>query len=109
MSRAYQMNITINDALGDRHKSIRDAVQQEWQIDDWFVANGEIYVEGASSLVGGETEDEFADRLSKAIWRANEGYCPVMVVAINLEDLPHETHLRDEEDFERLATTFATG
>jgi hypothetical protein len=106
MSRAYRMNITVNDARLDRHQSIREMIQTEWKLDDWSVTNGEIYAEGESCLVGGETEEEFADRVTKAIWRANAAYCPVMVMAICLEELPHETHVRDQEDFERLVTDF---
>jgi hypothetical protein len=37
-----------------------------------------------------------------AIWRANGGYCEVVVNATYLEDLPYEIHTLDQTDYERL-------
>ena len=54
------------------------------------------------SFAGGETEEEFTERLAVAIWRANGGYCEVIVNATFLENLPYEIHTLDEDDYERL-------
>ena len=54
------------------------------------------------SLSGGESEEEFTERLSLAIWRANGKFCDVSVDATFLEDLPYEIHTLDENDYERL-------
>jgi hypothetical protein len=57
---------------------------------------------GIGSLCGGEDEDEFSDRLAKAIWKANGRYCEVGVQALYLEELPYEHYDRGEDDYERL-------
>jgi hypothetical protein len=57
---------------------------------------------GIGSFCGGEDEDEFSDRLAKAIWEANGKYCEVEVQALYLEELPYEHHVREEDDYERL-------
>jgi len=54
------------------------------------------------SLAGGESEEEFTERLAVAIWRANGGFCEVVVSATFLENLPYEIHMLDEDDYERL-------
>ena len=54
------------------------------------------------SLCGGETEEEFTERLSVAIWRANGGFCEVVVNATYLEELPYEIHALDQADYDRL-------
>jgi len=57
---------------------------------------------GEGLLGGGETEREFTERLSVAIWRANGAYCEVSVNATYLEELPSETYSLDEDDYARL-------
>jgi hypothetical protein len=47
-------------------------------------------------------EEEFTERLSVAIWRANGAYCEVTVNATYLENLPYETHCLNEADYARL-------
>ena len=108
MSRYYEMNVTIDGFALTRKQRIIDACREEWEFEpDSF----DTYVEvagmpptrlttfGRSSLCGGESESEFADRLSAAVWRANGGFCEVTVAATFLEELPYESHVRDEEDY----------
>ena len=108
MSRYYEMNVTIDGFALTRKQRIVDACREEWEFEpDSF----ETYVEvpgmpptrlttfGRSSLCGGESESEFADRLSAAVWRANGGFCEVTVAATYLEELPYESHVRDEDDY----------
>jgi hypothetical protein len=46
---------------------------------------------------------EFTERLTVAIWRANGSYCGVLVTAAYLEiEPPTEEHQLDESDYERL-------
>jgi len=62
-----------------------------------------MQITARGNLCGGESEEEFADRLAAAIWRANScAYCKVEVRATFLEDVPYETHVRDREAFKRL-------
>jgi hypothetical protein len=102
MSRSYGMTITIKDARPEHHETIRTAIEEAWAVDDWLVTGDEILVMGDSSLGGGETEEEFADRVSAAIWRENEGFCLVVVNAVYMEVLPYESYCRDEDDYARL-------
>ena len=48
---------------------------------------------------GGESEEEFAARVTHAVWKANGGYCEVEVTATYLEELPYTTHELDEDDY----------
>jgi hypothetical protein len=88
--------------------AIQAAAEQEWPFDDWWFAGDEddgaatMHASGQNSLCGGETEEEFTERLSFALWRANGGYCRVSVDATYLENLPYETHELDEADYARL-------
>lgn len=108
MSRYYEMYVTINGFAPTRKQRIIKACQNEWEFEpDSFEPLAEVpgmpptrlNAIGRSSLCGGESESEFADRLSAAVWRANGGICEVTVAATYLEELPHERHLRDEEDY----------
>ena len=51
------------------------------------------------NLCGGESEEDFADRIAGAIWKANGAYCEVTVYATYLESLPCETHVRGERQY----------
>ena len=61
-----------------------------------------MHASAQGNLCGGESEEEFTERLSLAVWRANGGYCSVTVDATYLENLPYETHTLDEADYARL-------
>jgi hypothetical protein len=105
MSRAYNMSITIGGFHTDRGDAIVEAASQEWPFADWWGGgdlDSELHASAESSLCGGEGEEEFADRLARAVWEANGGFCEVTVDATYLESLPFETHWRDEDDYERL-------
>ena len=55
-----------------------------------------------ASLCGGESEEQFTERLSLAVWKANGEFCEVTINATYLENLPYEIHSLDEDDYERL-------
>ena len=108
MSRAYDMQVTIRDYVPNRKKQIIQACMDEWNFsNDSFFETPEEYCETKNELIGseegtlcgGESEEEFTDSLTEAIWRANKGYCFVVVVATYLEDLPYTVHTRDEDDY----------
>jgi len=54
------------------------------------------------NCVVGRSEEQFTERLSVAIWRANDGFCEVVVNATYLEELPYEIHSLDQTDYARL-------
>ena len=111
MSRSYEMTVEIKDYKTNRLKKIIRACREEWNFapDDFIrertnpVAKhyDKVIATAEGNLCGGETEHEFADRLAQAIWKANGGYCHVAVRAMNLENMPYETYLYDEDDYRR--------
>ncbi len=106
MSRFYEMGVEVSGHDAAKVAEIQAAAEQEWPLADWWFAGDDdaatMHASGQSSLCGGETEEEFTERLSLAIWRANGGYCRVSVDATYLENLPYETHELDEADYARL-------
>ena len=102
MSRHYDMSIEILRHRSERVGSIKEAAEREWPFADWFDDKEKITASGEANLCGGESEEEFTERLSMAIWKANGEFCEVTVNATCLEDLPYEIHCLDEDDYERL-------
>jgi len=107
MSRNYSMTVFVADYDTEKAAAIREAAEEEWNFDDWREVPRhdkppQLAGWGDDVLCGGETEDEFADRLAKAIWRANGAYCGVEVHAVFLDDLPREVYQPDHEDYRRL-------
>ena len=102
MSRYYGMYVTVKDGDAACIEEIKTAARAEWPLEDWHEHEGTLTASGADSLTGGESEEEFAERLSKAIWQANGGFCEVCVDATYLEELPYESYCLDEEDYRRL-------
>ena len=106
MSRFYEMSVEVSGHDRAKVAEIQAAGEQEWPFDDWWFAGendaGTLHASGQDNLCGGESEEEFTERLSLAIWRANGGYCRVSVDATYLENLPYETHELDEADYARL-------
>jgi hypothetical protein len=106
MSRFYLMSVAISEHDPAKVKAIQAAAEAEWSFDDWGsgadAPGGTLYASAEGYLAGGETEEEFTERLSLAVWRANGGYCRVSVDATYMENLPYETHTLDEEDYARL-------
>ena len=108
MSRSYDMTVEISGYDPDKASEIQAAAEREWPFSDWWLAGDEdesepkMQASAEHSLAGGESEEEFTERLSLAIWRANGGYCEVIVNATFLENLPYEIHTLDQADYERL-------
>lgn len=111
MSIEYDMGISIRDYNSEKEENIIAAWRNEWHPDaevssallkdddgddrlTIFPSNG--------FLIGGESEEEFCERVSKAIWKANGGYCPLEVTCIYLENPPVETHLMNKEVYESI-------
>jgi len=111
MSRSYGMTVKIFGHNPEKTQDIIDAVLPEWNWDgsDVFVQEEGtedeeiLFGEGMDNLCGGESEDEFADRVAKAVMVANGGPCEVEVGAICYEYIPSEIHTRDEDFWDSLS------
>lgn len=108
MSRYYEMSVAISGHKPDRADAVTNAAAEEWPFEDWWGGNDgdnndhSLHASGRDCLYGGESEEEFTERLSLAVWKANGAFCSVVVDATFLEDLPCETHTLDESDYARL-------
>ena len=108
MSRYYEMSVEISEYNQAKAAEIQAAAEQQWRFDDWLVSRNpnqsvaKMQAFGQHWLCGGEDEEQFTERLAVAIWRANGGYCCVVVDATYMEDLPYESHTLDESDYDRL-------
>ena len=105
MSRLYEMTVHIMAHDRSREEAIKEAAKEIWNFDNWDFDGTELMGWGENSLCGGLTEEQFADRLGPAIWKANGGFCEISVDATYLEDLPYETHCLGEDDYQRLMGT----
>lgn len=110
MSRYYEMTVEIKGFNRGKIIDIKIAASAEWgfPINGWYVVDQQddqiqaMGVTGRSNLCGGEDEEEFAERLARAIVKANGGPCGVIVRATYLDDQPYEEYTFDKEDYERL-------
>ncbi len=107
MSRHYEMDLCVRRAKPDRVDAIKEAAAEQWSFEDWHAVDdpdnpSSFGSTGRDNLCGGEGEEEFAERLVRAIWKANGGYCEVEVKATYLEALPYEVYSFDEEAFAAL-------
>ena len=102
MSRSYEMLVKVSGMKPSRKKSVEKACcaecsfepesfSEETETKNTSVLRGKAYV----TLCAGESEEEFTDRLAKAVWTANGKYCEVEVQALYLEELPYEQHVRE--------------
>lgn len=106
MSRYYGMSIVLSGVKSEKIDPVKQAAEAEWAFDSWFCnrwgpRSHQLITSGNSNLCG-ETEEEFAERLARAIWAANGEYCEVEVNATFLEELPYETYCFDQEDYDLL-------
>ena len=104
MSRYYDMGVEISGHDPEKEDQIKKAAENEWPFDRLVVFGRRRFasIRTRTGLCGGESEEQFTERLSVAIWRANGGFCEVVVNATYLEELPYETHTLDQDDYDRL-------
>jgi hypothetical protein len=101
------MDVSINDFNKDKAEEIKAAAKRHWPFDEWHVFGDELASCEDGNLCEGESEEEFAERLSLAVWKANGAFCTVGITATYLEDLPCECYELGEEDYERLKSKIA--
>ena len=120
VSRSYEMCLKIKNYETGKAEAIQKVAEEFWPFEEegsgweeWesirHSAAGEKAIDhylsssAQASLCGGESEEKFADKLALAIWQANGGnWCEVEVQATYLDNLPFETHVRDEAAYIRL-------
>jgi hypothetical protein len=73
MSRYYEMTVFVDRYDVAKVEDIQKAAAAEWPFDEWTfcggpdeAANG-MQASGQGQLCGGETEEEFADRLAAPV------------------------------------------
>jgi len=101
VSRFYEMNVYITGFNPEQAAEIEEAIGEEWEWEP-EEQNEVIHASGESDLCGGESAEEFAERVSKAAWEANGGFCKVAVRATSLEDLPCNTYELSEDYYKRI-------
>jgi hypothetical protein len=102
MSRFYEMSVEISGHRPQQADAVRAAAASLWNFADWDEKDGVLMSSARENLCGGESEEQFAERVSVAVWRANGAYCDVTVDATYLESIPHKTHSLDQADYARL-------
>jgi hypothetical protein len=104
MSR-YGIEVTIRNADPTRPRQIEEAASREWPFKDWTATpEGRIWSTAEGRLRDSETEEAFVNRLARAIWTANRGYCNVEIAATCLEDVPCRAYLFGRIDYKRAMT-----
>jgi hypothetical protein len=97
------MGLEISGYDPAKVSQIQNAANGEWDFNGgWECGDEKMEASGQESLYAGESEEEFVERLSVAIWTANGSYCEVVVDATYLENVPCETHCLNETDYARL-------
>ena len=102
MSRFFRMELDISGHVPQNLDAIKKAAAEEWPFEDWREFAGAWTSSAEGYLCGGEGDEEFAERLSKAIWLANGTFCEVQVRAFFLEELPVESYSFGKDDYLRL-------
>lgn len=109
MSRYYEASVEIEEPEKSRQQQIKEACCEEWAFDkeafqDFERGNGAKGIEAVAQdrLCGGETEEEFVARMAEAIWKANGGYCRVVVNTLYLEELPYVAYPMGEEEYKEI-------
>ena len=98
------MQVNITNYNSENLQAIKNAWESEWAGEDQSKYNIDkdnhcLQFTAEGFLYGGEAEDEFADRLAVAIWKANKGYCKLDISAIYLEDNPRNIYSYGEDDY----------
>ncbi len=101
MGRSYEMWVKIksHEITPEQKCAVMKAADAIWSFGDWHQAGDTLSAYGENSLRGGETEEEFSDRLAVAIWQVYGNYLEVTVCATYLDDRPYEEHLRGEDSY----------
>ena len=107
MSRSYDMQVEITGLDPSREEAVKQAAESQWPFEGWFRDADKLSASATDSLCAGVGEEEFAERLTHAIWKANGKFCPVEVRATYLDDMPHETYGFYENQYDEFLSAAA--
>jgi hypothetical protein len=112
MEKAFELTVEIGGHDKNREKEVIKACMVEWNFreEDFSrhtAPDGKSVILEASAvgiIYEDEDKDEFAQRLSRAVWRANGGVlCHVEVRAMGLKSMKSETLGWREDEHESIA------
>lgn len=111
MSRSYDMQVTVSKFNPARQQNIEDICCFEFPFESLEIQPFDTESTMIGSTVGdlycGESEEEFSERLTKAIWAANSQYCPVTVRLLHLDALPYDVFELGKEAYQEWVKTAA--
>ena len=103
MNPSYKrMTLYVEGIFEGRLEAVREAANEQWTFQLWNHYGNNVFASGKGFLNPHENKEEFADRLSLAIWDANQGYCDIEIQETYVEFYPHSICQRDKSDYERL-------
>jgi hypothetical protein len=104
MSVSYRFDVKI-EGIGDgKSEEVLSAIGDEFESteENWPPGDKEIRVTGYVYLSGSARTEDFAREISRVVWEANEGYCPVRVNVTRLDVEPDAVFDFDEADHDYL-------
>ena len=94
MSRCFRMEVKVSKFNPKRFKDICDVLLDMWEFEPMDLPGKKdkvpkiLFLTGEDNLTGGKSDDEFANDLAQAVWKANGRYCEVEVISTYLEVTP---------------------
>jgi len=112
MSRCFRMEVKVSKFNPKRYKDICDVLLNMWGFDPLDMPGKkdkvpkELILSGEDNLTGGKSDDEFANDLAQAVWKANGRYCEVEVISTYLEVTPpSDIHTWTKGDYQEWLAT----
>jgi len=101
MSICYRLVVEVEGVTADRQGAVIEAVGGEWEFNTDYPdpEEGTIRFTGYADLPACAAPRAFAGEISRAIWRANGGYCPVRVDATREDEDPGDEFEFGEDDY----------
>jgi hypothetical protein len=96
------MNFIVKGINQEEADDVIETLQDEWEVDDGSdeFYDGELSCHGTEQLTGGLSDAQFADRVSKAIWKKLGRFVVVNVSAMDLEDPPTSNNEADQSVYD---------
>lgn len=102
MSRHYEMTFRVSGIPKGRVEEVALVIEEVWEVEPITdISPGDLTLYGQDHLYGGITEEQFAEKMAARIWRAAGQYVPVEIVATCLEDIPNESYVFNELDYDQ--------
>lgn len=94
----YRVSINISEYNPAKEEAIEVAAREHWEFNNWGYWGDVMSADGEGDMWF--SEEEFSEKVTKAIWKANGAFCRVQVATTCLEDLPTESYLFDEDIYQ---------